>query len=586
MPRSIEAENRPQWEYLLVEDLSGGVDVSRGPELIEDRYSPDMSNVVAKRRRVSIDTGYRSVGTSVIGNPRISKQFKRKDGTSEQILVTDLTVYKWSSSNMEWELITSGTSTTLSGNEASGQTVLSVVSETGFSANDPIGITLNSGAMHVSTVASTTAGEITINDALPSDADSGNTVIQGRVLAGSADIQPDCDVLPSNDWFVFTNGVDTPQRYDGTDVGPITSLTAAFTTFTARTVEAFNNYLMFANTEENGTAFPQRVRNSDVADPTDWTSGDAGSKDLLDTEGHILRMAKRGPYCIIYKEDSIIRREFVGAADQLFNDDTVVEGQGLLSTQGVVVTDKEHFVVGTSNILRYAGGFEVDPIGDRVFDKLFSADLGEITPGEEGKTMLLFVKENSEVWVIYNENRCLRYDIKDGTWFQRDFSITLTGVGLFSSVNSLPWSALIGTWAEQVGSWSSKTLGADSPVVHLLDGAGDAVFEYDFSTPQDNGTDISYRWVSKDFGFPDRESRSNYFDFKLKGSSISIEYSIDEGDTYVSLGTVSPGAVYTKVRIYRQVIFRVIRFRLSGDGGGFTLEWIGMARRDETQRGT
>lgn len=67
-------------------------------------------------------------------------------------------------------------STTLSANEAIGQTVLSVTSTTGMTASDNIGIRCNDGSIHWSTIDSTGAGTVTIDDALTVAADSGSTV--------------------------------------------------------------------------------------------------------------------------------------------------------------------------------------------------------------------------------------------------------------------------------------------------------------------------------------------------------------------------------------------------------------------------
>ena len=55
-----------------------------------------------------------------------------------------------------------------------GATQIDVVSEDGIAVNDYLGVLLNNGSLHWSTVAS--LSPLTINDALPSDADSGRVV--------------------------------------------------------------------------------------------------------------------------------------------------------------------------------------------------------------------------------------------------------------------------------------------------------------------------------------------------------------------------------------------------------------------------
>lgn len=66
--------------------------------------------------------------------------------------------------------------TTLSADEASGQTQLSVSSTDNMSAADNIGIELDDGTRQWTTIASTGSGTVTVDDALTGDASSGNTV--------------------------------------------------------------------------------------------------------------------------------------------------------------------------------------------------------------------------------------------------------------------------------------------------------------------------------------------------------------------------------------------------------------------------
>jgi len=78
----------------------------------------------------------------------------------------------------------SATETTLSGAEASGQTVLSVTSETGFGNGEPISIELDNQQWHTTTVVSSGVGTVTITTALPSDAASGSAVVNAVVSFG------------------------------------------------------------------------------------------------------------------------------------------------------------------------------------------------------------------------------------------------------------------------------------------------------------------------------------------------------------------------------------------------------------------
>lgn len=60
--------------------------------------------------------------------------------------------------------------------EASGQTILSVNETTNMTTNDHIGVVVDDGTLHWSTIASKTASTVTINDALDDAASAGNKV--------------------------------------------------------------------------------------------------------------------------------------------------------------------------------------------------------------------------------------------------------------------------------------------------------------------------------------------------------------------------------------------------------------------------
>jgi hypothetical protein len=79
--------------------------------------------------------------------------------------------------------------TTLDAAEVSGQTVLSVTATTNMTVGDSIMIELDDSTFHLSTISSFSAGDtVTIADALPSKAASGNTVIIASAQTTDADL--------------------------------------------------------------------------------------------------------------------------------------------------------------------------------------------------------------------------------------------------------------------------------------------------------------------------------------------------------------------------------------------------------------
>lgn len=67
--------------------------------------------------------------------------------------------------------------TTLSADEASGQTILSITTNADMAATMVIGIELDNGSMHWSTISSSTSTTVTIANALTDTAESGNLVV-------------------------------------------------------------------------------------------------------------------------------------------------------------------------------------------------------------------------------------------------------------------------------------------------------------------------------------------------------------------------------------------------------------------------
>ena len=93
-------------------------------------------------------------------------------------------------------------STTISADEAAAQTVLSVTSTTGMSASDYIGIELDSGSIHWTTINGAPSGTVTITVALPSQASTGN-----RVYAYTSKVRKPLEILTAV--LRDSNGVDS-----------------------------------------------------------------------------------------------------------------------------------------------------------------------------------------------------------------------------------------------------------------------------------------------------------------------------------------------------------------------------------------
>lgn len=557
-----------EWEYKFVHDLTLGLNSTILDNMLEDGESSNAKNIFFSKRIINVDTGYNTFGSVIRGNPRLDFQFFKTDGTSELLLVTDATLYIWSAS--EWQYISDSISTTTSNDEVAGQTVIEVPSTVGFTAADNIGIALDNGTQHRTTIASISAGvSITIDDAIPTGRNTGvgAVVLKAVDLTGTLDIQVSTVVLPSHNWFVFTNGVDNVKRYNGTDCTDVPNLPSSGNT-QCRLVGVFNNHLVLAHTTEGGTRYPQRVRRANTGDPTDWTTGVAGYNDLYDNEDWLIAIQYLGPYMILYRERSIVRTEYVGSTDLLFNFETVIVGEGALSQDSVIDLGDYHIFIGNANVYEYRGGFDFEPVGDKIYYDIFGVN-GELNPTYKQRVFGLYVEELDEVWFFYpasgdtKPTKLLRYSQENQSWVKREFNHDITGFGLYQSTADKTWNDLVGTWLQQTWTWDSRAVTANSPITHLCSSDNLQVYEYEYFAITDNGIVIPYEFETKDFGNPRIMTRFDLFEFRMLGVNTLIEYSLDEGVTFLTLGTINSSKIQKNV-INKQIISQYIRFKFSG----------------------
>jgi len=558
------------WEYKFIPNLIGGLNANVPDNALDDSETPKAKNVHFERQLMSVDTGYAKFGGVIRGNPRLDFQFYKTDGTSELLLVTDSTLYAYLSD--EWQYVSDGDITAITSNaEVSGQTVIETSNTTNFVVADYIGISLSDGTQHRTTIASIAVGvSITIDDAIPADysTDTGAVIVRALVFSGTLDIQVSAVVLPSHNWLVFTNGVDNPQRYDGLDCIDVPNLPSSGNT-QCRLVGLFNNHLVLAHTTEGGTRYPQRVRRANTGDPTDWTTGNAGYNDLYDNEDWIVALAYLGPYMMLYRERSIVRTEYVGTTDLLFNFETVITGEGALSQDSVIDLGDYHIFIGNANVYEYRGGFDFKPIGDKIYYSIFGVN-GELEATYKQRVFGFYVEELDEVWIFYppagqtKPTKCLRYLQENESWMHREFNHDISGFGLYQSTTDKTWNDLVGSWTQQTWTWDSRAVTANAPTTHLCSSDNLQLYEYDYLQVTDDGVVIPYEFETKDFGNPRFMTRFDLFEFRMLGVDVLIEYSLDEGSTFNTLGTVNSSKI-EKNLFNKQFVTQFIRFRFSGN---------------------
>lgn len=579
---------RDDWQDLILGQLNGGLRLDVRPDLIDESQSPDLENVWFDKAEVRSDTGYKKFMGVVRGDPRLAYQFFLTTGSSFLCLVTDDTFYI--EQNDEWQYVGDGTDDTIAVNAVATDTVITTTGSATFTAADHIGITLNDGTQDQTTVVSHVGTTLTIADQLTGDADAANVIVKAADLNGSADVQVSVVTMPFVNWMVFTNGVDNVQHFDGLTVEDLPNMPSSGNT-QCRVVALFTNHLLLLHTTEGGTAHPQRVRRSDAGDPTEWVTGTAGYSELLDSEDWIVAAAPLGPYLIIYKERTIVRVEYVGSDDLLFNFDTMISGEGALSQDSVADLGDFHMFLGNANVYAYRGGFDIEPMGDSIYYKMFG-NSGELNPTYKARSFLIYLEELDEVWIVYPAGsdeipkNLLRYKQATGAWAPRILTHSLTGFGFYQRNTSLTWQEAAGTWAAYTYPWNSQRSLANSPTTLLCGDETNQVFEYDYIVTDDDGTTINYEISTKDLIQPGFNIRVDWLDISMVGGSTEIAYSVDEGANWTPYGTVAGVAEPTVYRLYGddgQFITEKVRFKVSSSAVGFVLDWIKVRIKLESQ---
>ncbi len=588
------AEDRPSsddFQYKFINDFTRGLNVSDREDVVQDGHLLTADNVRFEKQQVITDNGFMDFAQVVRGDPRKPFNFIKKDGTAALVLITNLTFYKYNATSgvVEWQYVSDGTSTTLTAEADTPDVIISVTDASSFSANDFVGLTLNNGKQHQSTIASISSNDITLDDAVPSTSAIGKTLVKAVVLAGSTDIGVSVVNYPGVDEMYFCNGVDTPKKFDGSTCIDILNLPGS--TFVARLVAIFNNHVLLMHTTEDGTIFPQRVRRSDTGDPTEWVTGNAGFNDILDKSDYIIATEELGAYQIIYKQTSTVRIEFINQTGRLFNFTTTLNEDGALSTGSVAKLSDRHIVAGNRSIYEYDGGFALNVIDDDIREKLYGVDR-EISSANIGRSFALYVEEFDEFWFFYPTsasavpNRMVRArDPSSGRpqWTARTFAKKFEGFGLATVTTSLTWNDEVGDWTQAIGSWITGSGEVDSPTI-MLCGSDPTlqVYEYDFVQTQDDGVDIAILVETKDFTVPNRFLRFDRFEYSVKGTNVKFSYSVDEGATWNLLKTSSPGADYVRQRVFKQFMSRMVRFKFEAATAGFGLEWLGFLWKRES----
>lgn len=365
----------------------------------------------------------------------------------------------------------------------------------------------------------------------------------------------------------IANGIDAIRKWTGT------GNTAALggTPPVAKFIQEYKTYLVCANIA-GGTDIPQRVQWSDTADPEDWSSGNAGSQDLVEDGGEITGINLYGNYLCIHKDTSIYLGYLVSSTD-IFKFDRKSTGVGTLAHNSIVNLPTGEQIFLAKDGLRLFNGITAPVIEAPVNDEIRR----EMNKDHIHRAYGVLVKEKDEVWmgipigalevgdIIYKFNYKTRV-------LYKDYRPNATIMWLGSATNSVSWDDVDITWDNFSYRWNDISFSADDDQINIgyTDGQ---VNRTDVLVNEDNGSAIQAFWDSKDFqDSQDRISRWKKIEIWATGVSITVKYSIDEGQTWTEV-TGSPFTLSSSMPThespligYLDVVSSKIRIRIENTG--------------------
>jgi hypothetical protein len=559
-------EDVRQWQDLTIDDLIGGLVLDADSEVLEKNELTLAECVVLREKKLRRDTGYTTYLSTVRGNPRRHYSYVDNDGLVHEILITDLTVYK--QVNDQWRYISDGTSTTLSGNEAAGQTVLSISSAAGLANGDFVGIVLDTGQMHMTTIVGAPAATMTVANALPSAAASGNAVVKAVVLAGIASKHITAVVLPWSHRLVFTNGVDPVKRYDPS-LNTVTTLTG-YTDIICQTLALYDNSLVLGNTTESGDRFPFRVRYSAKGDEEELSLLEAGYIDIMDTSDDIIQMLKLGPYLVLYRDNSIGRMAISSGGLRRFDTQTTVSGTGIFCNFGVIDLIDRHIMMGNNNFYWYKGGFAVEEIGNPIKDYVFG-ESGLLAGTNRAEAFAVLLPQKNEILYFFKsddngeDNIAVRYHLDSNKWTTRKFAHTFSGFGEHIVSDSTEWSDLDAAWGDVVASWAGMEASGERRQIVLCAADPDQSMIYDYTASTDAGDLITMNIETKDFSHPKYLIKHDSLTVGVYNGNLTVEISTDKGGSWTAMGGIISTGVAKRYRIDYQVTCEHFRYRFTSN---------------------
>ncbi len=362
---------------------------------------------------------------------------------------------------------------------------------------------------------------------------------------------------------VYTNGVDAVRKFTGSGNDANLGGSPPVCKF----LVDFGGYLVLAYTTTNFA----RVQWSDAGDPENWSTGDAGSTNLLEDSLAITGILRYGQYLTVHKESAIYLGQLVNTSE-VFRFTRKETGAGAIS-QGSI----QNLPDGTQIFLardgfRLFNGSSSTLIPSSIVEELRDS----MNPEWVQRATSVVVKDLDEYWCgipIGNATEpetVYKYNYRTGkVW--KDNRSGLMVMALYRRTNQESWDSDSDTWDSDTTTWDTVSDLSLHKQVAFGDDTGLATLRS--SNVDDVSTAIDSIWDTKDFNASDVSEESSLgtlvrwssLDVWAKGNAVSIYYSTDSGSTWNFIDTISLDSDYPTDAapdiVYFDVTSSKIRFR-------------------------
>jgi hypothetical protein len=389
------------------------------------------------------------------------------------------------------------------------------------------------------------------------------------------------DTTESEPWWVATNNTDPVIVFKGGSNTSWAELlqTVGGVSFRAKFLVEFKSHLLFLDTTEGGSRYPQRVRWSNTADPDNIDTGNASFNDISGTDWISGAVKFRGDLLGIIKEDSIWICWATGDSS-IFDFERKVSGQGCPAPRTIKVINGDIVFLGREDVYIF-DGITLSPLGTTSDDpqstKVRRELVEQINYEQVARAFALIREQEKEYWILIPTSgtypdTAFVFNYELGSWSKFTFNDYITGHGFYQLDSSVTYDDLTGTFDSQTWRYGDRSLGVSSPNLLLGDNAGN-VYEYSSLVAEEDGTVLNKQFDTKDFNFTNigRAMRINRMDVSYTGSGMDVYYSTDKGTNWNFIKSLDASSSLSRSQLSFRTTCDWIRFRFKSNktGGNF-----------------